>query len=154
MWPRIRVWRCSPLGTQIVGQGCSNPATIPTIGLRRVDAVPPASTDGSRIVLGSAPPDALALCAVAPVAATSGSGVNVPLLLDPLGLSGCTLLVPPVLAALRVTGSAGMDRGYADLDLPPALVPTAGTQYAAQWVVLDPVTLAYATTARYEFRVQ
>ncbi|MEO6597990.1 MAG: hypothetical protein ABIP94_24870, partial [Planctomycetota bacterium] len=103
---------------------------------------------------GSAPPDALALCVIASVAATNGGGTTIPTLLDPLGLTGCTLLVPPVLMALRVTGSIGMDRGYADVDLRPALVPTGGTEYAAQWVVLDPITLAHATTARYEFRVQ
>ncbi|HEX5050820.1 MAG TPA: VCBS repeat-containing protein [Planctomycetota bacterium] len=153
-WARIRAFRWSPAGTQFVGQGCSSTTAIPTIGLRRVDSTSLGSTDRSRIVLGSAPPDALAFCVVAPAGATSAGGVVVPTPLDPLGLPGCMLLVPPVLVALRVTGSTGMDRGYADVDLMPALVPTGGTPYAAQWVVLDPITLSFATTARYEFRVQ
>jgi hypothetical protein len=153
-WPRIRAIRCSPVGTQFVGQGCSTSPQVPTIGLRRVDPLQTSAPDRSRIVLGSAPENALALCIVAPVASTIGGGFTVPAALDPFGLSGCTLLVPPVLTAARLTGNAGMDRGYAAVDLMATLVPAGGAPYAAQWIVLDPVTLAHAATARFEFRVQ
>lgn len=153
-WPRIRAVRCSPVGTSLVGQACASPGVVPTIGVRRVAPVVPATVDTSRIVLGSAPTDSLALCVVAPFAATTGGGVTVPAQLDPLGIPGCTLLVPPVITALRLTGSSGMDRGYAAVDLAVPFVAAGGTRYAAQWVVLDPLSLGYAVTARYEFRVQ
>jgi hypothetical protein len=150
-WPRIRVWRASPAGTRFTGTGCSSSGAIPTIGVRRVAA---AVGEDSRIVLGSAPVASLALCVVAPGAATSGGGIAVPLPLDPFGLTGCSLLVPPVLTGERLTGIAGMDRGYAEVGLSPALVPVGGSSYAAQWIVLDPTTFAYATTSRLEFSVQ
>lgn len=34
------------------------------------------------------------------------------------------------------------------------MAATGVVEFAAQWVVLDPVTLGHATTQRYEFRVQ
>jgi hypothetical protein len=146
-WDRIRAWRCSPVGTRFVGAGCSSTATIPTIGIRRVDATP---TDHSRLVLGSAPANAFAVC----VAAPTSLALPAPVPLDFLGLPGCNLLVPPAITELRLTGVAGMDRGYAAFDFPSAMVPTGGVEFAAQWVVLDPATLQHATTQRYEFRVQ
>jgi len=146
-WARIRAYRCSPAGTRFVGSGCTNTSTVPTIGIRRVDAGP---TDHGRLVLGSAPTDAFAVC----VAAPTSLALATPVPLDFLGLPGCDLLVAPAITELRVTGASGMDRGYAAFDFPSAMVPTGGVEFAAQWVVLDVSNLQYATTARYEFRVQ
>ncbi|MBL8730238.1 MAG: hypothetical protein JNM25_17605, partial [Planctomycetes bacterium] len=63
-------------------------------------------------------------------------------------------LVTPAILEQRITGAAGMDRGYAAVDFPAAMAATGGVKFAAQWVVFDPVTGQHATTQRYEFRVQ
>lgn len=144
---RIRAYRCSPPGTRFVGTGCASVGPPPTIGIRRVDASP---TDHSRLVLGSAPPNAFAVLVAAPTS-TSLPG---PVPLDFLGLPGCDLLVAPVITELRLTGATGIARGHAAVDVPSPMLPGGGSEFAAQWVVLDPVTLRYAATARYEFRVQ
>jgi len=146
-WQRIRVYRCSPQGTSFVGAGCTTTGVQPTIGIRRVDAQP---TDHGRLLLGSAPPNALAVLVVAPATAS----LPAPVALDFLGLPGCDLLVTPAILEQRITGAAGMDRGYAAVDFPAAMAATGGVKFAAQWVVFDPVTGQHATTQRYEFRVQ
>jgi FG-GAP-like repeat len=148
---RVQAWRLSPPGTQVLGAGCSSNGTPPTIGVRRVDT--PAGVQ-SRIVLGSAPPGAFAWCAVAFAPDTTGGGVTVPLAMDPYGFANCTMLVPPVSAIAARVGPAGIESGYAQVDMPLPLVATLGTAYAAQWLVLDPTTLAYAATSRHEFRLQ
>lgn len=144
---RIRAYRCSPAGTRFVGVGCSSSGAEPTIGIRRVDA---AVGDHSRLVLGSAPRNALAVL----VAAPTSTNLPGPLPLDFLGLPGCDLLVAPVITEIRFTGASGLDRGYAAVDIPAPILPLGGNEFAAQWVVLDPPSAQFATTARYEFRVQ
>jgi hypothetical protein len=47
-----------------------------------------------------------------------------------------------------------MDRGYAACDFASTMAAAGGTAFAAQWVVLDPATLAHATTQRLQFAVQ
>jgi len=42
----------------------------------------------------------------------------------------------------------------AAFDFPSTMAAANGSQFAAQWVVLDPATLDHATTQRLEFRVQ
>jgi hypothetical protein len=151
-WPRIRVLRANPAGSRILGDGCSSQGQrTPTIGLRRVATT---GADRSRIVLGSAPPGALAFCVAAPDTATAANGATVPLPLDLFGLAGCTLLVPPAIVGAHVTGTAGFDRGYAAVEVPHRIVGSGGMAFAAQWVVLDLATLGYATTARHEFLMQ
>lgn len=145
-WPRIRAYRSSPVGTRFVGRGCASSGAPPTIGIRRVDGTP---TEHSRLVLGSAPANAFAVC----VAAPTSLSLPAPVPLDFLGLPGCDLLVAPAILELRLTGASGMDRGYTAFDFPSSMVATGGVEFAAQWVVLDPVTLQFAATARYEFRV-
>lgn len=146
-WQRIRVYRCSPPGTRFLGTACSSTGILPTIGIRRVDAQP---TDHGRLLLGSAPPNALAILVVAPTSTV----LPAPVPLGFLGLPGCDLLVEPAILEQRLTGSVGMDRGYAAVDFPAAMAATGGVEFAAQWVVFDPATLQHATTQRYEFRVQ
>ena len=148
---RIEVWRCNPAGVSITGSGCSSAGLAPTIGVRRVETP---TGDESRIVLGSAPPTSFAWCAVADAAANTFAGLNLPLALDPYGFTGCTLLVPADVNAVRFTGSTGFDRGYAEVNLSFPLVATGGLHFAAQWLVLDPATSGFAATPRCEFRVQ
>jgi hypothetical protein len=151
-WGRIEVWRCSPAGTRTMGAGCSSQGTQPSIGVRRVGMSPPMT---SRLVLGSAAPGALAWCLIAPASETTIGGVPLPLALAPLGYVGCELHVPPTWVALRVVGTAGFDAGYAAFDLGHALAPSGqGYGFAAQWLVLDPLTLGHAATWRQEFRLQ
>jgi len=149
---RIEVWRCSPPATQVAGTGCSSTASVPSIGIRRVELV---NGESSRLVLGSAPPGALAWCALAPASANTFGGYSLPLALDPFGFAGCTLYVPPTWVASRLVGAAGFDRGYAEVELGRPLAPSnLGNAFAAQWLVLDPVTLDHATTWRQQFRLQ
>jgi len=147
---QIQVWRCSPAGTRVVGTGCSS-SQIPTIGLR---AVPQVAGATSRIVLGSASPGALAFCLVASAGASTFGGLSLPLSLDPMGFTGCTAYVPPHVVCTRAVGSNGFDLGYAAVELPLPLVATQGTQWAAQWFVIDSATAGYAATPRHEFRLQ
>jgi hypothetical protein len=53
-----------------------------------------------------------------------------------------------------VTGTTGIDRGYAFFDLPRRLAATAGQRFAVQWLVLDPATGFEAWTKRRDFWVQ
>ncbi|MCA8976171.1 MAG: VCBS repeat-containing protein [Planctomycetes bacterium] len=151
-WGRIEVWRCSPPGTAVSGAGCSSTGISPSIGIRRVGTSP---TQTSRLVLGSAEPGALAWCLMAAANSTSYAGVSLPIALDPFGFAGCQLLVPPTWVGMQVVGSAGPTFGYAGLDLGRPLAPSGlGYAFAAQWLVLDPVTLSHGATWRQQFRLQ
>jgi len=148
---RIQAWRCTPAGVHITGDGCNSTGLPPAIGVRRVDT--PAG-EQSRIVLGSAPANAFAWCAVGAASETTFAGLNLPIALDPYGFAGCSLLVPATFSLARGVGASGFDRGYAEVNLPLPLVPTGGFSAAAQWIVLDPATSGFASTPRCEFRVQ
>ncbi|MGE3172436.1 MAG: FG-GAP repeat domain-containing protein [Planctomycetota bacterium] len=129
----------------VVGTAGSSTGDLPQIGMRLVPG-------HARITVAEAPPGALAWLALAGADDTNSGGLTVPAALDPLGLIGCTAYVPPFLVAPTIVGTAGADRGYAAVDLPvPGLSP-AGIPFAAQWLVLDPATGAFATSARHEFR--
>ena len=145
---RIQAWRLSPPGTRVLGTGCSSVGRPPPIGLRRITS-PTGET--CRITLGSGLPGAFAWCIVSPAAPSA------PLPLDPLGFSGCDLLVVPTWVCNRTTGTTGMPTGYASVDV-PAILPrtqTTGTiPFAAQWLLLDPSTLDYAASPRHEFAVR
>jgi hypothetical protein len=55
---------------------------------------------------------------------------------------------------LTFTGTLGLDRGYAKLDLPLRFTPT-GLRVFAQWLWLDPANPAlHGSTDGHEFRVQ
>lgn len=151
VYQRIEAWRCSPLGTTVAGSACSSGSANPSIGLRPVGVGTGLS---SRIVLGSAPPGSLAWCLVAPASASTFGGATLPLALDPLGFQGCQLFVPPLLTATHVVGSGGPDFGYAQVDLGTPLLPSGGSVWAAQWLVLDPLAMRHAATMRHEFRVR
>lgn len=147
---RIQVWRCTPPGAGASGLPCSSGAELPTAGVRRV--LTP-QVERSRIVLGSAPPGAIAWCIAAPASSSSLGGVPLPLALDALGFPGCALQVPPIVSDTRFVGTAGLNRGYAAVDLPFAL-GEPGFAAAAQWLVLDFATGAFAATPRCEFTVR
>ncbi len=130
----------------ITGQGCASQGAPPWIGARR-------TATGARVTIAKAPPGAFAFLNLALLPQTSYAGLPLPIDLGPFGLAGCDLLVGPEAAYGRLLGTAGIDRGYAQVDLPLQLsTGTLGTSLAAQWLVLDPATLAYAATPRHELR--
>lgn len=143
---RLEVWRCSLPGEQVMGVGCASSPPVPTTSVRRVDTV---SGSRSRIVLGSAPPGAFALCSVAALHETTFAGSPLPYALDGLGFGGCNLLVPPTFGDVRTVGTVGMDRGYAAIDV-PLEINAVGFGAAVQWFVFDFATGAFAATPRCE----
>ncbi len=65
------------------------------------------------------------------------------------------LQVGPTATAFRVTGSAGLDRGYAFADLPrPLSTSTLGTAIVGQWLVFEPSNLDFAATQKHQLRLQ
>lgn len=146
----IEVWRLVPPGVRVVGAGCSANGNVPSCGVRRVGG----TSSTSRVVLGSAPFGALALGVIGWQSELAFGGGALPVTLEPFGLPGCNLLVAPAVTCLEVTGTTGLDRGYAAFPLPTALAATSGHALAAQWLVLDPFRNRHGVTPRCEFVLQ
>jgi FG-GAP-like repeat len=146
---RIRAFRSNLAGAgPVLGNGCASTGTPPQIGMRQLQ-------NGMRITVAGTLPGALACLALGSAAQSSYVGLSLPLALDPLGLPGCTLYVPPTVTVIRGTGVAGFDRGYAFVDLPAHISAAASTSaFAAQWLLLDLTTPSFAASASHEFRVQ
>lgn len=146
---RIRALRTNLRGTgAVIGDGCSSAApAAPSIGFRM-------QGNRARIVLGGAPPGAFAWLSIASAGTSVFGGIALPHALDPYGLTGCTLQVPPETWAVATVGSAPPDVGYAHFDLPVALATGTGRAMAAQWLALDPANLSFAASPRHEFRVR
>jgi hypothetical protein len=130
----------------VTGTPCSSGSSLPQIGMRLVPS-------GSRITIAKGPPGAIGFLIGGPASQTNYGSLSLPLALDPYGLPGCSALVAPVVQVPVILGTSGLDRGYAAVDLPWIPSPS-GTALAAQWIVWDPATGSFATTARHEFRVQ
>jgi len=146
-WGRVRAFHTVRTAQgPVTGQGCASHGVVPWIGARQTAA-------GARVTIAKAQPGAFAFLNLARLPQTSYAGLPLPIDLGPFGLFGCHLLVGPEAAYLRQLGTAGLDRGYAQVDLPFQLsTSTLGTPLAAQWLVLDPPTLGYAATARHDLR--
>jgi len=129
----------------VTGTPCSSTSTLPQIGMRSIPG-------GTRLTIAKGPPGAIGWLVGGLAAQTNYGAASLPLALDPFGLLGCSALVAPTVQIPVVLGTSGLDRGYAAVDLPWALSPN-GTALAAQWIVWNPATGDYATTARHEFRV-
>lgn len=144
---RIRAYRGALDGQgPVTGTPCSNRGAPPQIGARN-------TTTGARVTVAKAPAGALAWLSLSFPNQTSYGGHPLPLDLSPFGLPGCTMYVAPIALHLRVTGTTGIDRGYAAVDFPFRLTAAAtGIDAVAQWLVLDPVTLDYAATAMHRLR--
>jgi len=146
---RVRAYRGNLRGqSPVTGTPCSTLPQAPLIGARQTPA-------GSRITVARAPAGALAWLDLALPHQTAYAGYQLPLDLTAFGLPGCSLYVPPGITVLRFTGTAGIDRGYAAVDLPIQLTAAAaGVDIVAQWLVFDPVTLDHAATAMHALRAQ
>lgn len=147
-YERVRAYRTSCQGQGVVtGSPCTSSGTEPRIGARR-------TTTGCRITVARSHAGALgALLFALDRAAPWPAHAALPLDLAPLGMPGCDLHLVPDTLTLRLLGTTGIDRGYAQVDLPHQLTTIAGSLGAtAQWLVFDPATLAYAATAAHSLQ--
>jgi len=127
---RLLMFCGEPRGVAAVGPGCAGRlAGEPRIGLR-------ARSDGVRIHLSGAPPAAPALLLLG-TSSTSWQGQALPLSLAPLGLVGCQLQTSVEVAVPVVTGTLGIERGYAFVNVPAPLGAGFGVALYGQWLVLD-----------------
>ncbi|MBL9079358.1 MAG: VCBS repeat-containing protein [Planctomycetes bacterium] len=144
---RVRVFDGARLGQgPVTGTACTSSGTLPLIGVRKLGTG--LANTGFRTTVAKTHPNALAalLFAFTPLPA--------PVDLTPLGFTACTLYVDPVATFLQFTGTAGIDLGYAAVDLPhPLSAAATGTNVLAQWIVLDPANGAYAATQRHAIRL-
>jgi hypothetical protein len=151
---RIRGFRTNFVNQGVVeGAGCSTTGRLPLIGVRQIQA-PAGSTlpEHTRITVSKGPPGALAWLNLGYAPQTTFLGLTLPIELGPFGLPGCKLHVGPVASEFRVLGIAGLDCGYAYVDLPRQMSTTStlGTAIVAQWIAFDPAALAYAATAKHQ----
>jgi hypothetical protein len=145
---RIRAHTVNARGQgPITGGACSSSGPAPKIGVR-------ATATGSRITVSRAQPGTLALLSLGLGGQSTFGGQPLPLSLAPYGWNGCTMLVGPDAAQMRIIGTSGIDANYAAVDWSTPLVATLGVAVAAQWFVFDPATLTYAATAKHAMRVQ
>ncbi|MGB3965987.1 MAG: VCBS repeat-containing protein [Planctomycetota bacterium] len=144
---RVRTYNTARAGQgPITGRPCSSTNQLPQIGARQ-------TASGARVTIAKAPPGAVAFLNLAAAPQTTYAGLPLPIDLSSLGFIGCYLHVGPEASAWRILGTTGIDRGYAAVDLPFGLSAAAtGHTIVAQWLVLDPATLAYATTSRHQLR--
>lgn len=140
----LEVWRSQPVRSSLSGVGCGTTGNTLIPGLRKTNT-------GSRLQIAGAPPGALACCILGDGAATTASGLPLPVALDPYGCTGCSLNVPLDFVDATLTGTTGLDRGYAAFDLPVAMAATGGRRFAVQWRVLDPATGFESWTVRRDF---
>lgn len=133
---RVRVYRATPrtvappVGAPCVG-GLGAP---PEIGLRDLTA---SGGRGVRVHLSAAPPG-VSTCLVLGLSNTDWGGVPLPWDLSFLGLpAGCALHTSVDAFAARTTGTAGLDRGFAFVDL-PFDVAMLGRRVYAQWLLFGP----------------
>jgi hypothetical protein len=146
---RVRAFRCSLAGQgPVTGVPCSSSSLQPQIGVRQ-------TATGGRLTVSHAPTGSVAVLCLALAGQNTYGGFTMPLSLDPFGLRGCNLYVPPSAMLAIVAGTVSIDRGYAFANLGHNLAGAGlGTAYNAQWVVFDPATGGYAATAKHQLRVQ
>jgi hypothetical protein len=145
---RIRAYGGTRAGQgPVSGEACTSSGLLPLIGVRKLGTG--AQNTGSRLTVARTHANALAAVNLNFAALPS------PVDLSPFGFSGCAVYVDPIASAVRVTGTTGIDRGYAAVDLPHPLSATAiGTQVVAQWLVFDATTGSYAATQMHALRLQ
>lgn len=145
---RIRAFRAAYVGQgPVQGRPCSSTGEPPLVGARN-------TATGSRITIAKAPAGSLAWLNLMIGNPSSYGGVTLPVPLGPWGLTGCELYVMPQVSYLRTTGTTGIDRGYAAVDLGFHLAATAGVVLQAQWLTYDANTGDYSATARHSLRLQ
>ncbi|MEQ1634019.1 MAG: hypothetical protein ABL997_16695 [Planctomycetota bacterium] len=141
------------LDTRLLGQGpvtgtpVSSSLNLPAIGVRQVQG-------NARITVANGNPGSLAWLVGGLASESTYAGLPLPIALDPFGWTGCSAFVAPAVAIPTVLGTSGLDLGYAQIDLPFPIASTNGHALAAQWLLLDPTTGAFAVTQRHDFRIR
>jgi hypothetical protein len=145
---RATLFRAAPPGVVARGATCKGSLPqAPRIGLRDL------GPRGFRVHLSRTPPAATAMLLLGS-SRTRFRTLAIEIDLDGLGFSGCSLQVPIELAVPVVTGTSGIDAGYAFVDVPCPLNQGAGVSLHAQWLVLGtgaqaPGALSDALTTRH-----
>jgi len=130
----------------VTGTACTSSSSLPLIGVRKLGVG--AANTGFRTTVAKTHGNALAALNFA------FGALPTPVDLTPFGFAGCTVYVDPAATFLQVTGTTGLDRGYAAVDLPhPLSAAATGTDVVAQWLVLDPATAAFAATQMHAIRL-
>ena len=131
----------------VSGMACTSTGTLPLIGVRKLGTG--AANTGSRITVAKTHANAFAALQLAFAA------LPTPVDLSPFGFTGCTVYLDPAASVLALTGTTGIDLGYAAIDLPRPLASSfVGTNLVAQWLVYDPATRAYAATQMHALVLQ
>ncbi len=140
---RVRVYDPMRAGQgPVTGTACTSTGTLPLIGVRP-------RIGGSRITIAKSHPNALAALWL------SINPLPQPIDLSPFGVVGCSLYVAADATFLRTLGTTGIDRGYAQVDLPFQLAQAGfGLAAVAQWLVYDFATGDHATTQMHGIRLQ
>jgi hypothetical protein len=147
---RIRAFAGAVAGQgPVTGTPCASSGPMPLIGARRAG-----SADNVRVTIAKAAPGAYAWLNVALGNPSQHQGITLPLALDPFGLVGCQMLVGPEITLFRQLGTAGIDRGYAAVDLPVQFAAVSGTIVQAQWIAYDPMTGWYGASEKHQLRLQ
>lgn len=130
---RIRLYRGTPPGVEPIGMSCAGTLpTTPQMGLRDLQG------RGVRLHLSRTPP-AAHVALLLGFSRTHWHGLTLPASLAPLGLPSCSLYTSVDLFAKTWTGAAGLERGYANVDLPLPLRAPGQELFTlhAQWLVWD-----------------
>lgn len=134
---RTRLYRSVPAGVKVAGNGC--PGTLgmtSRIGWR-------VQAPGARVHLSNAPAGAGGVLLVG-LSDSQWGPFRLPLITDPYGLPGCTLHTSVEATVVATTGTQGIDRGYAYVDIPqPLALPNGGgVRVFAQWLVVGGTGIA------------
>jgi hypothetical protein len=132
---KIAVYRAALPSVQPLGKPCAGAlAQPPRFGMRGLGAK---ATSGARMHLSNAPPGANAALLIG----LSESGrFRLPAdLAGGGGFPGCQLHTSADVAVCVVTGTTGVDRGYAHVDVPVPLVAGGAMALYGQWLVLGSV---------------
>ncbi len=131
---RVRMYRGTPDGVEPYGTACTGTLpSRPQMGIRDLQG------RGVRLHLSNAPPGAHVALLLG-FSRTQWHGLSLPASLASIGLLDCSLYTSIDLFAKTWTGTAGLDRGYAAIDLPLPLKAPGQDLFTlhGQWLVLDP----------------
>lgn len=132
---RVRAFRATPRTVAVsTAPPCLGGLAVPPqIGLRDLA---PSGGRGARVHLSGAPPG-ISTCLVLGLSNTDWNGVLLPFDLSFVGLPGCALHTSIDAFTARTTGTTGLDRGFASVDLPFDL-SLLGRRVYAQWLLFGP----------------
>ncbi len=143
------IWgfRTSPPTATTYGFPTSSTGSPPRMGMRDL---PGAAT---RFTLSSAKPGSIALFTLG-ISNQQIAGLPLPVSLAPVGFPGITLETSSDVVVFALTGTNGIQGGYAQIDVGLDLVPTGYPLYA-QWLWFDPSnTSLHGSTLGHAFRAR